>query len=85
MKLKINGLIDKPLWKNMKCVCSKTKDDIENKFPIIDCKTCKFQAQENSMPKESFISQDSKGKDVEIKTITIVRGNRYEDIIGWTF
>ena len=72
----ILGLIKDPLWKNIKCVCGTTKD---KQFPLISCLNCKFQIQEDSIPKKSF---KSNGKDVN--TIKIVRG-RFEDIIGWTW
>lgn len=80
MKLKINGLIDKPRWYNIKCKCSTKKDDVENQYPISECKHCKFQECEDSMPKESFIIDKQ-----TIKEITIVRGQTHQDIIGWSF
>ena len=93
-ELKINGLIDKPRWYAIKCCCSTLEDDDEHKYPLSDCKHCKFQECEDSIPRETFeINDDVYDKDGEItkkqtKTVTeinIVRGKRFEDIIGWTF
>ena len=80
--MKINGLIEKPRWYDIPCICGK---NTVNKFPIKDCLNCKFQLQEDSMPKENFICKDVKGKDRKISEITIVRGSKFQDIIGWTF
>ena len=79
MKLKINGLMnDKDiLWKKIPCKCHKSK--VELMYPLIECKNCKFQKCEDSMPRENFKSQ---GK--TITEINIVRGS-YHDIIGWSF
>ena len=80
IKFKINGLKNDELilWKKIKCKCDKS--NIEKMFPIFNCLSCKFQTQENSMPRKSFTHL---GK--TITEIKIVRGNRYDDIIGWTF
>ena len=94
MKLKINGLIQTPKWKQIKCKCDKT--NIELSFPLIKCSHCKCEAQENSMPRNSFkINEtqiDKNGKDTgkliirEVKEITIKRSNDgYESILGWSF
>jgi hypothetical protein len=80
------------LWKKLKCKCDKS--DIEKTFPLGDCKHCKCQAQEDSMPRESFkINQpvtDKNGKITkvivkEIKEITIDREPIYNSIRGWLF
>ena len=73
MKLKINGLIDKPLWKNIKCCC--VKGNIEKSYPLSDCVSCKCQAQEDSMPRESFKFTIDKGE-ITIREITIVRDKK---------
>jgi hypothetical protein len=96
MKLKINGLMnDKDiLWKKLKCKCDKT--DIEKTFPLGDCKHCKCQAQEYSMPRESFkVNEHVIDKDgnitkkiivKEIKEITIKRStDGYNSILGWSY
>lgn len=88
--MKINGLIDKPRWYNIKCNCNH--DSVETEFPIKECLHCQFQAQEDSMPREDFtieldIEKDGKptGEKIkhEIKEITIHRGEKYQEIRGW--
>jgi hypothetical protein len=90
--MKINGLINNPRWKEIKCKCDHSS--IETEFPITTCLHCQFQECEDSLPQEDFkalqIISDSKGnltgtKTKTVKEITIVRGSRYEDIMGWTF
>ena len=90
--MKINGLIEKPLWYDIKCNCNH--DSVETEFPIAECKHCQFQMQEDSLPKEDFvikeINYDNEGNadginDRTINEITIVRGQKYQEIIGWTF
>jgi hypothetical protein len=93
--MKINGLIDKPRWYGVKCCCSTVEGDVEHQHPIGECRHCKFQQCEDSMPREDFIIQESdvdeEGKetgtthDKVISEITIVRGDKYQDIIGWSF
>ena len=95
MKIKINGLMkDKDiLWKKLKCKCDKS--DIEKTFPLGDCKHCKCQAQEDSMPRESFKVNETEydkhnkptGKVIvrEIKEIKIDREPIYNSIRGWFF
>ena len=92
--LKINNKIDKPLWKKIPCNCSHD-GDITHDFPIHECLHCHFEHCENSCPTESFILNepvlDKDGKPTgqtkqrEITEITLVNGNRYGDLIGWTF
>ena len=100
-KLKINGLMndEEIRWKKIKCCCSKIEGDVEHQHPIGECKHCKFQECEDSMPRDNFIVQepdtekDENGDtvtletthDKEVKEITIVRGEKHQDIIGWTF
>jgi len=94
--MKINGLIDKPLWYDIKCKCNH--DSVETEFPIAECLHCQFQQQENSIPRKDFeinndiVENDKEGKPKIIKKqnktiteITIVRGKKYQEIIGWTF
>jgi hypothetical protein len=91
--MKINGLIEHPRWYDIPCKCNH--DSIETEYPIADCLHCKFQAQEDSMPREDFKiienDVDEQGNILEtthektINEITIVRGQKYEDIIGWIF
>ena len=95
-KLIINGIMkdEEIRWKKIKCCCSKIEGDVEHQFPIGECKHCKFLCCEDSMPRESFtVNNDIVDKDGkvtkkqtrEVKEITIVRGEIYHDIIGWTF
>tara|TARA_B110001454_G_C12604132_1_gene385809 strand:+ start:503 stop:784 length:282 start_codon:yes stop_codon:yes gene_type:complete len=77
-EFKIIGLIDKPLWKSIPCICHATV--ITMQYPLTDCMHCKFQECEDSIPKQKF---KSNGKDVN--EIKIVRGQRYQDVIGWTW
>ena len=91
--MKINGLIDNPLWYDIKCKCNH--DSVETEYPIAECLHCKFQQQEDSMPREDFVIKendiDDDGNlletthDKTINEITITRGNKYQEIIGWSF
>ena len=85
--MKINGLIKKARYENIPCNCGA---DIINSFPIKDCLHCKFDQCWKSVPQENFkINEfDNKGKKTGVKTvkeITLVRGDKYQDVIGWTF
>jgi hypothetical protein len=85
-KLKINGIMrdEDILWKKLKCKCDKS--DIEKSHPIFECKYCKCQAQEDSMPREEFLIQYPNQKDKKlIKEITIDREPIYNSIRGWSF
>jgi len=91
--MKINGIIEHPRWYNIKCKCDHSS--VETEFPIAECLHCKFQAQEDSMPREDFtvkeLDIDDEGNILEtthektINEITIVRGDKYQEIIGWSF
>lgn len=90
--MKINGLITKPRWYDIKCSCDHS--DVTKEWPIKDCLHCKFEECEKSLPKKSFKILEPiivKGKSTDklqsrtVKEITIVRGKVYEDIMGWTF
>mgnify|MGYP003676656957 CR=1 FL=1 len=81
-------------WKKIKCCCSKIEGDVEHQHPIGECLHCKFQAQEDSMPKDTFTTNndiiDKNGKVTKKQTrtvtqINIVRGEKYQEIMGWTF
>jgi hypothetical protein len=84
--MKINGLINIPRWYAIKCKCGI---DAESKYPLVDCLHCKFEECENSLPKKNFsVKIKDKNKKIIDKTITeitIVRGSKYEDVIGWTY
>lgn len=90
--MKINGLIDKPRWYDIPCKCNH--NSVETEYPITECLHCKFQECEDSMPREDFTIKenevDENGNvtgtyDKIVNEITIVRGKKYQDIIGWTF
>lgn len=75
-EFKIIGLIEKPKWKSIPCICDTT--DIRKQYPILQsCLNCKFQHAENDLPKKSFTHL---GK--TITEIKIIRGKLYDDIIG---
>ena len=85
--MKINGLIDKPLWYDIKCKCDHSS--IETEFPIATCLHCQFQRQEDSLPHQDFVVKgiDEDGNEIErtVNEITIDRGDKYQEIRGWTF
>jgi hypothetical protein len=89
--MKINGLKKVALWENIKCKCHQS--DISLKYPLIDCKHCKFKQCWDSVPQKDFKVNDdiidkngkvTKKQTKIIKEITLVRGS-FEDVIGWTF
>lgn len=90
MTFTIDGALDHPRWYDIPCTCDHSHVDTE--FPIKDCKHCQFQMQEDSMPKKSFeltfSGKDENDEDITVtKTINkikIVRGEKYQDIIGWS-
>tara|TARA_R110000824_G_scaffold394097_1_gene593690 strand:+ start:307 stop:600 length:294 start_codon:yes stop_codon:yes gene_type:complete len=95
-KLIINGLMndEEIRWKKIKCCCSKVEDDVEHQHPIMLCIHCKCQQQEDSMPRNNFTTSankiDKDGNVIkkqtrEVKEINIVRGEKFQDIIGWSF
>ena len=94
--MKINNSLKNPRWYGIECKCNH--DSVETEYPIADCLHCKFQECEDSLPKENFEVKEMKvekkgnkfiptGETVTrtIKEITIVRGKKFEDIIGWTW
>lgn len=91
--MKINGLIDKPRWYDIPCKCDHSS--VETEFPIANCLHCQFQKQEDSMPQEDFVIKendlDDNGNllntshDRIVNEITIIRGDKYQEIIGWTW
>ena len=90
--MKINGLIEHPRWYDIKCKCDHS--NVETEFPIANCLHCQFQAQEDSMPREDFVvkeqDKDENGivignHDKTVNEITIHRGDKYQEIIGWSF
>tara|TARA_R110000803_G_scaffold142408_1_gene208700 strand:+ start:462 stop:731 length:270 start_codon:yes stop_codon:yes gene_type:complete len=89
--MKINGLIKKALYENIKCIC--TKGDITKSYPLTKCDSCKFTKCWESVPQKDFTVNDDlldedgtiiKKRTKTVKEITLVRGS-FEDVIGWTF
>ncbi len=90
--MKINGLIKKARWEYIKCCCG---NEVMDSFPIKECLHCKFDQCWKSVPQKDFKINDDQiniktGKLIKkqtriVKEVTLVRGNRYEDVIGWTF
>ena len=76
MSFKIEGLLKKPRWYDIKCSCDHS--DVTKEYPIAPCLHCKFQHQEDLMPRKSFKIM---GK--TCNKIKINRGTKYEEIIGW--
>jgi hypothetical protein len=91
--MKVNNTIQNNRWKSIKCNCNH--DSVETEYPIAECLHCKFQECENSIPKENFkvneLVLDKDGKPTgetkvrTVKEINLIHGDRYQDIIGWTF
>tara|TARA_R110000782_G_scaffold99496_2_gene185198 strand:- start:520 stop:795 length:276 start_codon:yes stop_codon:yes gene_type:complete len=91
--MKINGLIKKALWENIECCC--TKGNITKSYPLIKCDSCKFTEAWESVPQKDFTVNDdiidiktgkvTKKQTKTVKEITLVRGDKLEDVIGWTF
>jgi len=76
-----------PKWHNIPCTCDHSS--VLTEFPIKDCIHCKCEKQENSIPKNDF---NVKGVDINnnsfektVTKITIVRGDKFEDCLGWYF
>ena len=54
--MKINGLKKVALWESIHCKCHQS--DISLKYPLIDCKSCKFQQCWDSVPQKDFKVND---------------------------
>jgi hypothetical protein len=89
--MKINGLIKKARWENIPCCCGK---EVMDSFPITECLHCKFDQCFKSIPKKDFKvvdnQYDKQGKLIKkqtktVKEVTLVRGEKYQDVIGWTY
>lgn len=90
--MKINGLINKPRWYDIPCKCNHSS--IETEYPIAECLHCKFEEAEKSLPKDNFVIKENDYDDDDniinehdrtVSEITIVRGKKYEEIIGWAW
>jgi hypothetical protein len=74
--LEIIGLIDEPRWKKLiPCICLDQHD-------LRNCKHCKYQDCEDSLPRKPWSVNLHDGKKALIKKIIITRGID-EDIMGW--
>jgi hypothetical protein len=89
--MKINGLLKKARWESIPCVCGT---EVMDSYPIKECLHCKFDQCWKSVPQKDFTVNEQEikndkptGKIIkrEVKEITLVRGSKYQDIIGWTF
>ena len=91
--MKINNSLDVARWEKTKCTCDHS--DIEKCHPIHNCTHCKCQQAWDSVPKNDFAVKkndiDSKGNVLEtthdevVSEITLVRGTKYEEVVGWNF
>ena len=91
--MKVNNIIQNNRWKGISCKCNH--DSVETEHPIADCLHCKFQEREDSIPKENFkvkelvLDKDGKPtgetKSKTVKEITLIHGDKYQDVIGWTW
>jgi len=79
--LKIINKNPNPLWKRIPCTCSKVKDDVNHKHPILKCDRCYCEIADLSVPTESF--KDSYG--FEVKEITLTICKTYGNVIGWKY
>jgi hypothetical protein len=89
--MKINGLIKKARWESIPCNCGK---EVMDSFPIKECLHCKFDQCWKSVPKKDFTvneyemkNEKPTGKIIkrEVKIINLVRGSKYQDVVGWTW
>tara|TARA_R110000744_G_scaffold4055_3_gene14989 strand:- start:217 stop:486 length:270 start_codon:yes stop_codon:yes gene_type:complete len=89
--MKINNSLDHARWESIPCGCGK---EVMNSFPIKECLHCSFDQRWKSVPQVDFKTNDDiidkNGKVTKkqtriVKEITLVRGDRYQDVIGWTF
>ena len=90
--MQINNSLDKARWEFIPCVCGK---EVMDSFPIKECLSCKFDLAWKSVPKKDFTVKDpifdknkqptGETKTRKVKEITLYRGDRYQDIIGWSY
>tara|TARA_R110000787_G_scaffold179508_1_gene291362 strand:+ start:53 stop:325 length:273 start_codon:yes stop_codon:yes gene_type:complete len=90
--MKINNSLDKARWESIPCGCGK---DVMDSFPIKECLHCKFDLAWKSVPQKDFTVKDpifdknkkptGETKTREVKEITLYRGDRYQDVIGWSY
>tara|TARA_R110000803_G_scaffold104756_1_gene172956 strand:- start:281 stop:541 length:261 start_codon:yes stop_codon:yes gene_type:complete len=83
--MKINNSLDVARWESIPCFCGK---EVIDSFPIKECLHCKFDQCWKSVPKKDFKINDFNDKGIKtgvrtIKEITLVRGDKYQDVIAW--
>ena len=90
--MKINNSLDVALWEKITCKCDHSS--IETEYPIANCEHCRCQEGWDSVPKEDFtVKEFDTNEDGEIigshdkviNEITLVRGHKLQDVIGWKF
>ena len=88
-KLKINNSMKKARYEFISCSCNK--GIVLEEYPLIDCLHCKFKERYDSIPINEFEVNEPVIKDKKIvsytkrmiKEITIVRGLKYQEVMGW--
>ena len=87
--MKVNNSLSKARWESIPCDCGT---DIMNSYPIKECLHCKFDECWKSVPQKNFKVKEHETKDgkmtgklieKEIKELTLVRGTKYQDVVGW--
>tara|TARA_R110000824_G_scaffold98946_2_gene235808 strand:- start:609 stop:881 length:273 start_codon:yes stop_codon:yes gene_type:complete len=89
--MKINNSLDVARWESLDCKCG---EGVMNSYPVKECLHCKFDQAWKSVPKEDFtvnnnlIDKDGKVTKKQTKTVrevTLIRGQRFDDVVGWTW
>tara|TARA_R110000803_G_C11745669_1_gene291729 strand:- start:34 stop:303 length:270 start_codon:yes stop_codon:yes gene_type:complete len=89
--MKINNSLDKARWESIPCGCGK---EVMDSFPIKECLHCKFDQCWKSVPQKDFKVNDdildktgkiTKKQTRTVKEITLVRGPKFQDVIGWKY
>ena len=89
--MNIINSIKKARWESIPCVCGK---EVMDSFPIKECLSCKFNQAWLSVPQKDFTVNDNiidkngkvtKKQTKTVKEITLHRGDRYQDVIGFSW
>ena len=89
--MKINNSLNHAKWESIPCKCGS---EVMDSFPIKECLHCSFDKQFQSVPKKDFtVNDDIKDKNGKItkkqtktvKEITLHRGDRYQEVIAWSW
>mgnify|MGYP003641395191 CR=1 FL=1 len=89
--MKINNSLDVARWESIPCGCGK---EVMDSFPIKECLHCKFDQAWQSVPQKDFkVNDDQYDKNGKItkkqtriiKEISLVRGDRFQDVVGFTW